>query len=74
MEGMTGTIAWLSHVPGSPQGGLYRPANSDFPFVTQLRLQRADGRATACAGVGHYGITPLAGILSNNGCHHTILR
>ena len=41
MEGMTGTIAWLSHVPGSPQGGLYRPANSDFPFVTQLRLQRA---------------------------------
>ena len=33
MEGMTGTIAWLSHVPGSPQGGLYRPANSDFRFV-----------------------------------------
>ena len=33
MEGVTGTMAWLSHVPGSPQGGLYRPANSDFRFV-----------------------------------------
>ena len=41
MEGVTGMMARLGHVPASPQGGLYRPANSDFRFVAQLRLQRA---------------------------------
>ena len=33
MEGVTGTMAWLSHVPGYSQSGLYGPANIDFRFV-----------------------------------------
>ena len=30
MEGVTGTMAWLSHVPGCSRGGLYGPENIDF--------------------------------------------
>ena len=33
MEGVTGTMAWLSHVPGCSRAGLYGPANIDFRFV-----------------------------------------
>ena len=47
MEGVTGMMAWLSHVPGSPQGGLDRPANIEFSFrvtatvaTSQLRAPR----------------------------------
>ena len=39
MEGVTGTMAWLSHVPVGSRAGLYGPANIDFRFVSQLRLQ-----------------------------------
>ena len=42
MEGVTGMMARLGHVPGCSRGGLYGPANIDFRFVMQLRLQRAD--------------------------------
>ena len=41
MEGVTGMMARLRHVPGCSRGGLYGPANIDFRFVSQLRLQRA---------------------------------
>ena len=45
MEGVTGMMARLSHVPGCSRGGLYGPANIDFRFdfrdARQLRLQRA---------------------------------
>ena len=41
MEGVTGMMARLGHVPGCSRGGLYGPANIDFRFVMQLRLQRA---------------------------------
>ena len=41
MEGVTGTVAWLSQVPGCSRAGLYGPANIDFPMSLQLRLQRA---------------------------------
>ncbi len=41
MEGVTGMMARLRHVPGCSRGGLYGPANIDFPFVGKLRLQRA---------------------------------
>ena len=33
MEGVTGTMAWLSHVPGCSRAGLYGPANIEF-FVS----------------------------------------
>ena len=33
MEGVTGTMAWLSNVPGCSRAGLYGPADIDFPFV-----------------------------------------
>ena len=41
MEGVTGMMAWLSHVPGCSRGGLYGPENIDFRFVSELPLQRA---------------------------------
>ena len=41
MEGVAGTMAWLSHVPGCSRAGLYGYATVDFRFVRQLRLQRA---------------------------------
>ena len=41
MEGVTGMMARLRHVPGCSRGGLYGPANIDFRFLGQLRLQRA---------------------------------
>ena len=49
MEGVTGMMAWLSHVPGCSRAGLYGPANIDFRFVSKLRLQRAS--KTALAGL-----------------------
>ena len=48
MEGVTGMMAWLSHVPGCSRGGLYGPANIDFPFVGKLRLQRAGADSLFC--------------------------
>ena len=30
MEGVTGMMAWLGHVPGSSRAGLYGPANIAF--------------------------------------------
>ena len=33
MEGVTGMMARLRHVPGCSRGGLYGPANIDFRFV-----------------------------------------
>ena len=33
MDGVTGTMAWLSHVPVGSRAGLYGPANIDFRFV-----------------------------------------
>ena len=30
MEGVTGTVAWLSQVPGCSRAGLYGPANIGF--------------------------------------------
>ena len=41
MDGVTGMLAWLSHVPVGSRVGLYWPANIDFRFVSELRLQRA---------------------------------
>ena len=41
MEGVTGMMARLGHVPGCSRGGLYGPAIIDFRFVYELRLQRA---------------------------------
>ena len=41
MEGVTGMMARLRHVPGCSRGGLYGPANIDFRFVYELRLQQA---------------------------------
>ena len=41
MEGVTGMMGRLRHVPGCSRGALYGPANIDFRFVSQLRLQRA---------------------------------
>ena len=43
MDGVTGMLAWLSHVPVGSRVGLYWPANIDFRFVSHLRLQRARG-------------------------------
>ena len=34
MEGVTGTMTWLSHVPGYSRSGLYGPANTGFRCVT----------------------------------------
>ena len=42
MEGVTGMMARLRHVPGCSRGGLYGPANIDFRFVYELRLQQAN--------------------------------
>ena len=39
MEGGTGRMARLRHVPGYSRGGLYGPVNIDFRFVELLRLQ-----------------------------------
>ena len=36
MEGVTGMMTRLRHVPGCSRGGLYGPANIDFRFVGQL--------------------------------------
>ena len=51
MDGVTGMLAWLSHVPVGSRVGLYWPANIDFRFVSELRLQRPTtnepGRARA---------------------------
>ena len=55
MEGVTGMMARLSHMPGCSWAGLYGPANIDFPFVTQLRLQRASpafARGVFVCGLG----------------------
>ena len=41
MEGVTGMVARLGHVPGCSWAGLYGPANIDFRFVYELRLQQA---------------------------------
>ena len=41
MEGVTGMMAQLSHMPFCSRAGLYGLANIDFPFVSELRLQRA---------------------------------
>ena len=41
MEAVTGMMARLGHVPGCSRAGLYGPANIDFRFVYELRLQRA---------------------------------
>ena len=41
MDGVTGMLAWLSHVPVGSRVGLYWPANIDFRFVSELRLQQA---------------------------------
>ena len=41
MEGVAGMMARLRHVPGCSRGGLYGPANIDFRFVYELRLQQA---------------------------------
>ena len=41
MEGVTGMMARLGHVPGCSRAGLYGPANIDFRFVSHLRLQQA---------------------------------
>ena len=41
MDGVTGTMAWLSHVPVGSRAGLYGPANIDFRrTVTATVLQR----------------------------------
>ena len=32
MEGVTGMMAWLGHVPGSCRGGVYGHADIDKPF------------------------------------------
>ena len=45
MEGVTGTMAGLGHVPGCSRAGRYGPANIDFRFVYRTRaipLQRAE--------------------------------
>ena len=47
MEGVTGTMSWLSHVPGCSRAGLYGPANIDFPFVYELRVATSLSRAAA---------------------------
>ena len=34
MEGVTGMMAWLGHVPGSCRGGVYGHADIDKPFFS----------------------------------------
>ena len=34
MEGVTGMMAWLGHVPGSCLGGVYGHADIDKPFFS----------------------------------------
>ena len=51
MEGVTGMMARLRHVPGCSRGGLYGPANIDFRFVYKLRLQRAIGHRAPRVGL-----------------------
>ena len=41
MEGVTGMMARLGHEPDCSRAGLYGPANIDFRFVYELRLQQA---------------------------------
>ena len=43
MEGVAGMMARLSHEPDCSRAGLYGPANIDFRFVYELRLQQALG-------------------------------
>ena len=52
MDGVTGMLAWLSHVPVGSRVGLYWPANIDFRFVEKLRLQRAETTIRlVCVGI-----------------------
>ena len=44
MEGVAGMMARLSHEPDCSRAGLYGPANIDFRFVYELRLQQARRR------------------------------
>ena len=57
MEGVTGMMTWLSHVPGCSRGGLYGPENIDFRFVSQLRLQHPS-YICACPCAHHSGAPP----------------
>ena len=34
MEGVTGMMAWLGHVPGRCRGGVYGHADIDKPFFS----------------------------------------
>ena len=69
MEGVTGTMAWLSHVPGCSRAGLYGPANIDFRFVSQLRLQRA-----FCPSDAKKRCMPLMAEAKKRRLHDTSLR
>ena len=41
MEGVTGTMAWLSHVPDCSRAGLYGPANIDFRIPDLAEMEAA---------------------------------
>ena len=41
MEGVTGMMTRLGHMPGCSRAGLYGPENLDFRLLKQLQLQRA---------------------------------
>ena len=40
MEGVTGMMAWLGHVPGSCLGGVYGHADIDKPFFSYRTLRK----------------------------------
>ena len=66
MEGVTGMMARLRHVPGCSRGGLYGPANIDFRFVYKLRLQLAKS-------TNHKNIMPIsADLLMGNYCEQLV--
>ena len=48
MEGVTGMMAWLGHVPGRCRGGVYGHADIDKPFcffriVSVAEMEAAPG-------------------------------
>ena len=70
MDGVTGMLAWLSHVPVGSRVGLYWPANIDFRFVSELRLQRANDLSPLELSAKHLCATRIFRMVSRTATKH----